>query len=134
MAQLTDIESIGNIYAEKLHSANIKNIDDLLTKGGDKTGRKRISDASGISEKMILNWVNRADLSRIKGVGTQYADLLEHSGVDTVPELAQRNAESLQNKMLEVNTAKNLVRAVPSTASVESWISQAKDLPRAVHY
>ena len=49
-------------------------------------------------------------MSRIKGVSTQYADLLECSGVDTVPELAQRNAEKLHKKMAEVNDEKNLVK------------------------
>lgn len=82
----------------------------------------------------MLNWVNRADLSRIKGVSTQYADLLECAGVDTVPELAQRNAANLQAKMAEVNEEKNLVRKVPSPSQVEDWVAQAKELPRAVCY
>ena len=98
----------------------------------DKKGRKEIAEKSGVSEKMILNWVNRADLSRIKGVSTQYADLLECAGVDTVPELAQRNAENLQLKMAEVNEEKNLVRKVPVLSQVEDWVAQAKELPRVI--
>jgi predicted flap endonuclease-1-like 5' DNA nuclease len=83
---------------------------------------------------LILKWVNRADLFRIKGVGEEYADLLEIAGVDTVPELAQRNAENLYQKVVEANQEKNLVRRLPSQSAVRDWIKQAKKLPRAINY
>jgi len=134
MTKLSDIEGIGDAYAEKISAAGIKTIEALLKAGGDKKGRAEISDKSGVSEKMILNWVNRADLTRIKGVSTQYADLLECAGVDTVPELGQRNAENLHAKMEEVNAEKNLVRKTPAASQVADWVAQAKELPRAVHY
>lgn len=132
MTKLSDIEGIGPTYAEKLKAADIGSIEKLLELCCEKKNRKATADKTGISEKLILEWVNRADLSRIKGVSTQYADLLEFAGVDTVPELAQRNAENLQKKMVEVNEEKKLVRQVPSLSQVESWVAQAKDLPRVV--
>ena len=89
---------------------------------------------SGISEKLILEWVNHVDLFRIKGVGEEYADLLEEAGVDTVVELAQRKAGNLMGKMAEVNVSKNLVNKMPAQSQVENWISQAKKLPRAISY
>lgn len=134
MTKLSDIEGIGDTYAEKLSAAGVKTIEALLKTGGDKKGRAEISDKSGVSEKMILNWVNRADLARINGVSTQYADLLECAGVDTVPELAQRNADNLHAKMEEVNEEKQLVRKLPSAAQVADWVKQAKSLPKAVTY
>lgn len=78
--------------------------------------------------------MNHADLMRIKGVGSEYADLLEAAGVDTVPELGQRNAANLAAKLAEINDAKNLVRRVPTAAEVEDWVAEAKTLPRAVEY
>ncbi|GAB1268043.1 hypothetical protein NBRC116493_12960 [Aurantivibrio infirmus] len=134
MSKIEDIEGIGPAYAEKLGNAGIKTIEGLLKEGAEKSGRKSIAEKSGISDTLILNWVNKADLCRINGVSTQYADLLEEAGVDTVPELAQRNAANLTEKMKEVNDAKNLVRKVPSLSDVEKWVNQAKDLPRAVNY
>ncbi|SHE19009.1 DUF4332 domain-containing protein [methanotrophic endosymbiont of Bathymodiolus puteoserpentis (Logatchev)] len=134
MAKLSDIEGIGEAYATKLTEAGIKSLEGLLTAGCEKKGRKEIANTTGISEKLILNWINRADLSRIKGVSTQYADLLEASGVDTVPELAQRKPENLQLKMLAVNEEKNLVRKVPTEAQVRDWVAQAKELPRVVNH
>ncbi len=134
MSKLSDIEGIGEVYASKLEAAGVTSLENLLEKCAQKSGRKEVAEASGLSEKQILNWANRADLARVKGVSTQYADLLEFAGVDTVPELAQRNAENLAAKMAEVNEEKNLVRQVPSAKQVEDWVAQAKELPRAIHY
>lgn len=134
MTKLVDIEGIGEAYASKLEAAGLTSIEDLLEKGCEKNGRGEIASASGLSEKQILNWVNRADLTRVKGVSTQYADLLECAGVDTVPELAQRNATNLAAKMAEINEEKSLVRKVPSESQVVDWVAQAKDLPRKVNY
>ena len=134
MTKLADIEGIGPVYAEKLAAAGVATQEALLEQGGQPAGRKAMAEASGISPKLLLGWVNRADLARIKGVGGEYADLLECAGVDTVPELAQRNAENLHAKMTSVNDEKNLVRAMPSADQVAGWVEQAKSLGRAVHY
>ncbi len=134
MSKLSDIEGIGDAYSAKLTESGITSLESLLQAGCEKKGRQEIADKSGISEKLILNWVNRADLARIKGVSTQYADLLECAGVDTVPELAQRNADNLQAKMAEVNDEKNLVRQVPTASQVQDWVEQAKSLPRVVNH
>ncbi|GAA4102852.1 DUF4332 domain-containing protein [Zhongshania borealis] len=132
MTKLSEIEGIGEAYSSRLVSEGISSIEALLENCGAKTARKNLAEKSGISEKRILNWVNRADLARINGVSTQYADLLESAGVDTVPELAQRNAENLHKKMAERNEEVHLVRKVPALSQVQSWIDQAKDLPRKI--
>ncbi|MFK8052280.1 MAG: DUF4332 domain-containing protein [Woeseiaceae bacterium] len=134
MTKLTDVEGIGPTYAAKLTEAGCRSQEHLLEIGGTKAGRKKVATDSGCTEKQILEWVNRADLCRIKGVGSEYSDLLECSGVDTVPELAGRNAENLHAKMTEVNAEKKLVRVLPSAKQVTDWVAQAKTLPRAVHY
>ena len=132
MANIRDIEGIGDVYAGKLEAAGIKTDDALLQAGATRKGREDIVQATGISDTLVLKWVNRADLARVKGIGSEYADLLEASGVDSVPELAQRNAANLHAKMAEVNDAKSLVRQVPSAAQVEKWVAEAKSLDRVV--
>lgn len=134
MAKIADIEGIGPAYAEKLAGAGIKNTDQLLEIGGTPKGRKDIASKSGLQEKQILGWVNRADLTRIKGVGSEYADLLECAGVDTVPELKGRSAKNLHAKMAEINEKKKLVRKLPTENQVSDWVAQAKKLKRAVSY
>ena len=132
MAKLEEIEGIGQVQAKKLAKAGIKKVEDLLEKGATPKGRQELADTTTISDKQILRWVNMADLFRVKGVGQEYADLLEAAGVDTVKELAQRRAQNLHAKMAEVNEQKKLVRAVPALSQVEKWIAQAKELPRVV--
>jgi predicted flap endonuclease-1-like 5' DNA nuclease len=134
MTKLADIEGIGPAFEKKLTAAGVTSIEDLLKKGATAKGRKELADKSGISDTKILEWVNRADLFRVKGVGEEYSDLLEASGVDTVPELANRKPENLLQKMEEVNTAKKLVRKLPALSQVQKWVEQAKKLPKVVTY
>ena len=131
---LEEIEGIGPVYAEKLRVAGLTTTDHLLGQAGRPEGRASLADQSGISESLILEWVNHADLCRIDGVGSEYADLLEAAGVDSVLELAQRNAANLHTKLAAVNDEKSLVRRVPSETEVEGWIAQAAGLDRAVHH
>ena len=134
MTNLRKVEGIGEQSAQTLADAGIKTTEALLKKGADPQGRKAIAEATGLSPKLILGWVNRVDLFRIKGVGEEYADLLEVAGVDTVPELAQRNPGNLYQKMVEVNEEKKLVRQLPTEAKVKDWVAQAKELPRKITY
>jgi predicted flap endonuclease-1-like 5' DNA nuclease len=134
MAKLIAIEGIGQVYAGKLAAAGLATTEALLKQGASPKGREALAEKTGISGHLILEWVNRADLFRIKGVAEEYSDLLEAAGVDTVPELAQRNAENLYAKLAEVNAAKKLVRRLPTQAQVADWIAQAKELPRAITY
>ncbi len=132
--KIVDIEGIGPVYAEKLAAAGIANSDQLLEKGKTAKGRKELEEATGITGKLILTWVNHADLFRIKGVGPQFAELLEAAGVDTVKELATRNAANLEKKMVEVNEAQNRVKRVPTAGELQKMIDQAKELEPMVTY
>ena len=134
MPKLENVEGIGDVYAAKLRAAGISSIPVLLEKGSTPKGRQEIAEKAGISGKLILTWVNHADLKRIMGVERQYSELLEAAGVDTVVELAQRNPENLHQKMLETNKQKRLVRRPPALSMVQDWVDQAKKLPRAIHY
>jgi len=132
--KIIDVEGIGSVYAEKLQSANIVDTDSLLKKCAKPAGRKALEEETGISGKLILTWTNHADLMRIDGVGPQFSELLEASGVDTVKELKHRVAENLQSKLEEVNAQKHLVRRVPALAEIEKMIEQAKSLPGVMEY
>ena len=132
--KILDIEGIGPVYAAKLEKVGVRTTDALLKKGSSPEDRRLLVEASGIGEHLILEWVNLADLYRIKGVGSQYSDLLEEAGVDTVVELATRVPQHLLDKLVEVNQAKNLVNKMPGINQVANWIKQAKKLPRVITY
>ena len=134
MASLTVIEGIGDAYEATLKEHGISSVGALLEQGATKNGRSQIAEKTGISEKLVLKWTNHADLMRIKGVGGEYSELLEAAGVDTVPELATRNAANLHAKLVEVNGEKQLVRNVAAASQVADWVEQAKSLPRVIQY
>jgi predicted flap endonuclease-1-like 5' DNA nuclease len=128
------IEGIGTAYAKKLTNAGIRTVEALLKKGATEKGRKEIAASTKIDQTLILEWTNRADLFRIKGIGEQYSDLLEKTGVDTVVELSKRVPANLLAKMTDVNKSKNCVNAMPGVKQVENWVAQAKKLPRVITY
>ena len=132
--KIIDIQGIGPVYAEKLIAAGIETVDQLLERGASPKGRLEIEDATGIDHGRVLTWVNHADLFRIKGVGPQFSELLEASGVDTVKELRNRNAANLAAKMLEVNEAKHLCKRTPVEKEVQKYIDLAKQLEPVVTY
>jgi predicted flap endonuclease-1-like 5' DNA nuclease len=134
LMNIEDVEGVGPVNAAKLQEAGVRTTDELLQRGATPGGRQELESATGISHNQILEWTNHADLYRISGVGSEYADLLEAAGVDSVAELAQRNAKNLAETFAELDAARNTVRSIPGEATVERWIEEAKTLPRMVEY
>jgi predicted flap endonuclease-1-like 5' DNA nuclease len=128
MASIDAIEGIGHKYATRLRKARIRTTEALLKRGATRSLRKQLAEQTGFTTHQILEWVNRADLFRVKGVGEEYSDLLESAGVDTVKELRTRNAANLTSRMVEVNKKKRLVRRLPTETMVAGWIAAAKEL------
>ena len=134
MASIDTIEGISHKQATSLRKARIRTVEALLKKGATRNGRREIAATTKQSEKLILEWVNRADLMRVRGVGEEYSDLLEAAGVDTVRELRRRNPGNLLASMVEVNAKKRLVRRLPTEAMVERWVEHARDLEVVVEH
>lgn len=132
--KINEIEGIGPVTAEKLGKAGVTTVEGLLEAGASKSGRKKISQESGLDEGKVLDLVNMADLFRIKGIGSQFSELLKVAGVDTVKELRNRNADNLHAKLVEVQAEKNITRVVPALSVVQGFIDQAKELPPVVTY
>jgi len=132
--KVSDIEGIGPAYSAKLSAIEINTVDQLLEKGKTAKGRQEIEEQTGIDHKRVLDWVGMADMFRIKGIASQFAELLKAAGVDTVKELRVRNAANLHAKLAEVNEEKKLTRAVPRLEQVEDVINQAKALEPIVTY
>jgi len=133
--KMDEVEGIGPVYAEQLSLAGISTADALLEQGAKPGGRAAIEKATGISAALILKWVNRIDLMRIKGVGSEFSDLLEMAGVDSPAELGNRNAANLATTFQEVVAARpGTVRRIPSETEVAGWIAEAKGMPKVVEH
>lgn len=134
MANVKDIEGIGPVLGSKLEKAGIVTVEALLENGATRSGRANIARETGIPESQILEFVNMADLMRVKGVGAEFAELLKAAGVDTIKELRTRNAENLHQKLEQVQAEKNLTRRVPSLAMVKDFIAQAGKTDPSITY
>lgn len=134
MPSIDAVEGIAQRTATKLRKNGIRTTEALLKRASDRKGRKKLASETGFTEKQLLEWVNRSDLMRCKGVGGEYSDLLEAAGVDTIKELRRRNATSLTKKMVEINEKKKLVRRLPTESMVSRWIDSAKELEPSVKY
>lgn len=131
---IEDIEGIGETLGGKLRAAGVHDTDTLLARCKTPRDREALAEASGIEVKRVLRFANMADLYRVNGVGSEYSELLEASGVDTVVELSKRVPANLAAKLAEVNAARKLTRRVPDEAMCARWIEHAKTLPRVLEY
>jgi predicted flap endonuclease-1-like 5' DNA nuclease len=134
MPTLIEIEGVGPVRAAKLQKAGVRGTNGLLKKGATRKGRQELAKATGFDSRTILEWVNRADLFRVKGVGTQYSDLLEAAGVDTSVELGKRKPEALLEAMTKANLKLNKVNQMPALSNVKAWVKNAKSLKRVIEY
>ncbi len=132
--KIDEIEGIGPAYAKKLSAADITTTDHLMDKCSTPAGRKAVAEATGIGESTVLNWTNMADLMRISGVGPQFSELLKGTGVDTVKELRNRNADNLATAMETLNNEKKLARTSPPSATVAKWVAAAKEMDPRITY
>ncbi len=130
--KVEDIEGIGPAFAAKLQEAGVSTSDALLAAAGPTAGREALATTTGISGKLLLEWANACDLMRIKGIGSQFSDLLEAAGVDSPAELAQRNPANLAATFAELNAARATTRRAPTEEMVADWIDQAKKLDKVV--
>lgn len=128
MASIDAVGAIGVRYARKLRKAGVRTTEGLLKRGSTRKGRGELADITGVSVDEMLQWVNTADLMRVRGIGSEYADLLAAAGVDTLRDLKRRRPKSLTAKMGELNEKKRLVRRLPTEGMVESWIAHAAEL------
>ena len=131
---IADIAAIEPEAVATLKKAGIRTTAKLLETAKDAKGRRKLSEKTGLPEKNILCWANLSDRMRIKGVGEDYAHLLQAAGVDTVKELKYRNPGRLAKAMAETNVKRKLVRVLPSDRAVVRWIEHAKKLPMKISY
>ena len=131
---IADIAGIEPDMIVVLKSHGIRTTAKLLEAAKNPRGRKVLSQKTGIAEKTLLCWANMADRMRIKGVGEDYACLLQAAGVDTVKELKYRNPARLAKAMAEANAKRKLVGVLPSDRAILRWIDHARKLPLKITY
>lgn len=128
---ISSIKGVSAALAAKMKSEGIDNADELLNATKDASDRSKLAKTLGIEDSALTEIINRADLSRIKGIAGVYADMLEYAGVDSVKELAHRVPANLHDKLEEVNDQHKLTGRVPTMDQVEAWVTEAKGMAKA---
>jgi predicted flap endonuclease-1-like 5' DNA nuclease len=134
MPTISDIEGIGLGVESKLRQAGIRSINQLLEKCASKESRQKIAEKTGIEEPTLLKWVNTADLYRVKGLGSEYSQLLERIGVSTIIDLKNVTPSYLLEKITEVNSHNRLVRRIPHLKKIEEIVEHARMLDQKISY
>ncbi len=134
MPSIKVIEDIGVRHQARLKAADLWSCQSLLRAGATKRGRRVISETVGVAEKRVLEWINKADLMRVKGISTQYSELLETVGVDSIRKLRRSRSAQLHKALVDANKnhRKPLVRRMPSQDQLKYWLEQAKQLSQIV--
>jgi predicted flap endonuclease-1-like 5' DNA nuclease len=131
---LKELKGMKPAVHTKLKTHKITNSDALLSAGASPKARTELAGKLGVNPSHVLELINRADLARVKGIGSIYANMLEVAGVDTVKELAQRKPDNLVATLAEVNAKKKLTKQTPTVDQVKDWVGQAKALKKVVTY
>ncbi len=126
--QIAEIKGLDPAARSKLEAAHIMTVEDFLHETATPHQRTVLAKKIGVDEGQLIGWMNRADLMRLKGVGTEMANLLELCGVDSCKELQHRKAEHLHDKLKATNDAKKITHHAPTLSQVEEWIAEAKTL------
>src|SRR5512143_4155124 len=121
--KLGKIKGMTPEVASKLQELGIETSTDLFNAAITPAQRQYLAECTGVDEKAFIEFVNRADLARLKGVAGVYGDLLEDAGVDTVKELKARAPENLHAKLVELATARGA--KPPALKNVQSWVAAA---------
>jgi predicted RecB family nuclease len=128
MARIDELNGIDPKDATRLRKAGIRTTEALLRRGATRGGRESIAQATGLDSDQLWLWVNRADLMRVRGIGAEYADLLEACGITTIRELRKRNAKALSTRMVDLNEKHRSVRRLPTEPMVQAWIDDAREM------
>ena len=134
MATIDAIAGLDPKSATRFRKSRVRTTEALLKRAATRRGRKELAASTRLEEKQILIWVNRADLMRVKGIGSEYSDLLESAGVDTIKELRRRNPVSLTKKMMQIKESQKLVQRLPTEGMVTGWVAHASQLEPMITY
>ena len=133
-SSISELVGLGPSFAIKMKNIGIRTTEKLLETAKSVKGRQMLAEKTEIDQAQLLRVANLIDRMRIKGVGQEYAELLEAVGVVTVKELRYRNPARLAEAMVQANAKRKLVRVLPSEHTIERWIDHAKKLPVKISY
>ena len=109
-------------YRVELPKVGITNLDELLSKTREKKEKDELALRLLIPKEVLIQWVEKAQLVQLKGLGVENLRLLERVGICSIPALAKEDPEKLYEKIGEVSQG----RVPPRKAKIRIWIKEAQ--------
>ena len=121
-------------YIERLSSAGIRNIEQILEAGKTRDSRKTLADKTGVPQEAILEYVKLSDIARIPGMKGIRARLYYDAGVDTVAKMSGWDPDELRIFLEGYVENSGFDGIPPLPKEVEFSVETAKKLPYVVEY
>ena len=134
MLPLAKLRQVPPLLKVALKARSITTCDQLLAVAALYDDRAALAHAARIAPDQLTQLVRRADLARVKGVGTVFGRMLEDLGIGEVAKLAHQMPGGLHERLHQYNVASQLARRSPTADEVADWIAQARQLPILVTY
>jgi hypothetical protein len=132
-----ELFSVDEGFLQQLGYHGIDSVDKLLASGTTTAKREVLAQQVGSSEKEIRRLCKQADLIRVDGIEGKMAHALLNAGIDSVPELAGRNAANLHKKLEEFAKSQEgyvVSFKAPKLEDVEKWVAEAGTLGRKLEF
>jgi predicted flap endonuclease-1-like 5' DNA nuclease len=126
---LGEIRGLTESILKTLKKQGVTDTTALLDATRTRQRRKELAASTGLTTELLSQIARRADLTRVKGVGRVYCDLLEEVNVNTVMDLASQDAEALHPQLITVNVVRQFTQRPPSLEQIRDFVAQAKALP-----
>ncbi len=114
-------------YQKELPRVGIATLDDLILKTRDKKERDELALRLLIPREKLIDWVEKSQLVRLKGLGTENLSVLERVGIHSVSLLASEDPEKLYKRIEEVFQGRPILKK----AKIRIWIKEARTLAQS---
>jgi nucleotidyltransferase/DNA polymerase involved in DNA repair len=106
----------------ELPKVGITTLDELPKKTSGKKERDELALRLLIPKELLIQWVEKAKLVQLKGLGAEDLRLLEGVGIHSISDLTKEDPEKLYEKIKQ--TLKG--RLPPRKAKIRIWVREAR--------
>jgi hypothetical protein len=127
LTRLQDAYWIESQYRIELPKVGINTLDELLLKTKEKNEREELALRLLVPKEILLQWIEKAQLVQLKGLGTKNLQLLEKVDTHSISALAREDPENLYIKIVQALQGKT----PPQKAKIRIWVREARKIVRS---
>jgi predicted RecB family nuclease len=111
----------------EIPKVGITTLDELLQKTAEKKERDELALRLLIPKEVLIQWVEKAKLVQLKGLGVENLRILEEVGIHSISNLAREDPQELYEKIKQAFQG----RVLPRKAKIRIWIREAQKTVRS---